>query len=301
MIESRFIIGFIGLGRMGMPMAINLLKAGFQLIVYNRSRVKVDEMVRLGAQGAYSAKETTQACDVLLTCLPDVSTVKEVFLGEQGILLEARPGQIFVDHSTVGPTTSKDLGLIANRQNACFLDAPISGGVERATDATLTIMVGGELEVFRKTLPVFQAIGSNIKYAGPQGAGSTVKLINQLLVGIHSLGAAEALLLGIHAGADPELLLDILGTSWGSSFMLSRNGQKMIDRDFDNAKAPSQLLIKDMGLVTELASEIGIPIPCGNQTFNIFQEATNHGIEELDIASVITLLEKRVKESQSQD
>ena len=287
------IVGFIGLGRMGMPMSKNLLKAGFQLVVHNRSQGRVEEIAQLGAQVAASPAEVTQSCDILLTCLPDVATVEEVFIGEGGVLSAAKSGQVLVDHSTVGPSTSRRIGEAARATGVSFLDAPISGGIERAADATLTIMVGGDIAAFQRAQPVFEALGNNVRHVGPQGSGSAVKLVNQLLVGIHSLAAAEALLLGVRTGVDPELLLNILEKSWGYSFMLSRNGPITIHRDFDNARAPIRLFLKDMGLIEELASELGTPIPSGEQALKIFQEAEQQGMVEMDIAAIVTLLEKQ--------
>ena len=161
-----------------------------------------------------------------------------MFLGDGGIISEARPGQILVDHSTVGPDTSKAIYAAAAAKGAFFLDAPISGGVERAADGTLTIMAGGDAEAFAQVLPIFEACGTNIRHVGAPGAGSIIKLINQLLCGIHSLAAAEAFLVGTRGGADPQTLLDILSTSWGTSFMLSRNGPVMWRATLNPAEHP---------------------------------------------------------------
>ena len=286
-------VGFIGLGRMGMPMSQRLLGAGFRLTVHNRSRGKVEEMVRLGARQASSPAEVSAVSDIVLTCLPDVPTVESVFLGDGGIVQSLRPGQILVDHSTVAPSTSLKIAKAAQAQGAAFLDAPISGGVERAADGSLTIMVGGDLAVFEKAQPVFEAFGANIRHVGATGSGSVVKLINQLLVGIHSQAAAEAMLIGVKAGADPQTILEILGTSWGTSFMLSRNGPVMIERDFENARAPLRLIAKDMGLIHEYAREIGVPVPAGDRTVEIVQEAINNGMGEMDVSCLVLPLEER--------
>ena len=286
-------VGFVGLGRMGMPMAQRLLQAGYYLTVYNRSREKVEAMARLGAHTASSAAEVTSSSDIVLTCLPNVPTVETLFLEEDGIVPAARYGQVLVDHSTVAPSTSRRIAQAAESKGASFLDAPISGGVERATDGTLTIMVGGEWDAFDKASPVFQAYGANIRHVGGTGSGSVVKLVNQHLVGIHSLAAAEALLMGVKAGADPHMLLEILGTSWGSSFMLSRNGPAMVERDFGNARAPLRLLAKDLGLIEQFAKEIGCPIPAAERALGLFQEAISKGMGELDLSSLVLLLEER--------
>ncbi len=286
-------VGFIGLGRMGMPMSQRLLKAGFDLTVHNRSRGKVEEIARMGAHPAASAAEVTRAADVVLTCLPDVPTVEKVFLGEEGIVATARAGQVLVDHSTVGPSTSRLIAREAETRGASFLDCPASGGVERAADGTLTIMAGGDRATFEKAYPVFEAYGANIRHVGASGSGSIVKLVNQLLCVVHSLAAAEALLLGTKAGADPRTLLDILSTSWGTSFMLSRNGPAMLDRDFAGARAPLKLYVKDLNLAQEFAREIGSPIPAGDRALEIFNEAFERGMGDLDVACLIVPLEER--------
>ena len=286
-------IGFVGLGRMGMPMSRRLLKAGFYLTVHNRSRGKVEEMARLGAYAASSAAEVTTASDIVLTCLPDVPTVERVFLDNDGIVASARPGQILVDHSTVAPSTSRRIAQAAESRGVSFLDAPVSGGVERAADGTLTIMVGGDQGAYQKARPVFEAFGANVRHVGTIGSGSVVKLVNQLLVGIHSVAAAEALLVGAKAGADPQVLLEILSTSWGASFMLSRNGPVMVERDFANARAPLRLVIKDLTLMWEFAREIGSPTPLGDRSLEIAQEAVNSGMEEMDVSCLVLPLEER--------
>ena len=157
---SHMRVGFIGLGRMGMPMAKNVLKAGFELRVHNRSRGKVDEMVALGAEAATSPGEVTQASDIVLTCLPDIPTVEQVFLGENGVVTSARQGQILVDHSTIGPSTARKIAAAADEKGASFLDAPITGGsIDVAAAATLNILVGGDKDAYQQALPVLRAMG----------------------------------------------------------------------------------------------------------------------------------------------
>ena len=294
-------VGFVGLGKMGMPMSQHLLRAGFHLTVHNRSRGKVDEMARLGAHTASTPADVARVSDIVLTCLPDVSTSEQVFLGEDGIISATGPGQILVDHSTVGPSTSRSIARAAAASGSSFLDAPISGGLERATNGTLTIMAGGDRHAFEKVRPVFEAFAANIWHVGASGSGSVVKLINQLLVGIHSLAAAEALLLGANAGADPQVLLEILGTSWAASFMLSRNGPVMLERDFANARAPLRFIAKDMGLMQGLAREMGSPTPVGDRTLEIILEAMNKGMGEMDIACLALSLEEQAQASKQED
>lgn len=286
-------VGFIGLGRMGLPMAYRLLRAGFHLTVHNRSQGKVLQIAKDGAHPATSIAQITQATDILLACLPDVATVEEVFLGENGIVANARPGQVLVDHSTVGMATSKACAAAAEAKGALFLDAPISGGTERAAAGTLTIMAGGPREAFNQALPLFQAMGTTVRHMGPTGAGTVVKLVNQLLVGIHSLAAAEGMLLGAKAGADPELVFEVVNSGWGQSFMLARNAPVMLDRDFAGVRGQLKLILKDLGLIQELARELDTPTPGGELAYRMFQEAVQASLGDLDPAAIVLLLEER--------
>ena len=286
-------VGFIGLGRMGLPMCYRLLQAGFDLTVHNRSQEKVQRISQDGARPAGSTAEVTQDADVLLACLSDVAAVEEVFLGKGGVIENARPGQILVDHSTVGINTSRACAEAAEKKGALFLDAPISGGTERATDGTLTIMAGGSQQAYDRALPVFDAMGATVRRIGPTGTGTTVKLINQLLVGIHSVAAAEAMLLGAKSGADPELVFEVLSSGWGQSFMLSRNAPVMLDRDFEGVRTQLNVFLKDLGLVEELAHELNTPTPAGDVAFKLLKEAVGQGLGEMDAAAVVLPLEAK--------
>ena len=286
-------VGFIGLGRMGLPMCHRLLQAGFDLTVHNRSQDKVRCICQDGARPAKSTAEVTRDTEVLLACLPDIAAVEEVLLGKGGVIENAQPGQILVDHSTVGVKTSRACAEAAKKKGALFLDAPISGGTERAADGTLTIMVGGPQQAYDQALPVFDAMGATVRRIGPTGTGTTVKLINQLLVGIHSVAAAEAMLLGAKAGADPALVFEVLNSGWGQSFMLSRNAPVMLDRDFEGARTQINVFLKDLGLVEELAHELNTPTPAGDVAFKLLKEAVRQGLGEMDGAAVVLPLEAK--------
>ena len=289
---SQPTVGFIGLGRMGLPMARNLLQAGFPLVVHNRSRANVDIIASEGAVPATSPAEVARSSEVVLTCLPDVSSVQQVFLGEDGVMSGTGRGRLLVDHSTVGPTTSQQIANEASERGASFLDAPISGGVERAATATLTIMVGGDRESFDAGLPVLQAMASKVSYVGASGAGSVVKLVNQLMVGIHSLAAAEALVLGAKGGADPEMLVEIIQTSWGQSFMMERNGPTIIHRNFSGERAQVRTILKDLNLIQGFARTVDAPLPAGDRATQVFQEANDKGLAGHDLAAIVMLLEE---------
>ena len=286
-------VGFIGLGRMGLPMCYRLLRAGFDLTVHNRSQEKVRRITQDGARAAGSVAEVTQDVEVLLACLPDVASVEEVFLGEGGVIENARPGQILVDHSTVGIKTSRACAEAAEKIGAQFLDAPISGGTERATEGTLTIMAGGPQQAYDQALPVFDAMGATVRRIGTTGTGTTVQLINQLLVGIHSAAAAEAMLLGAKSGADPELVFEVLNSGWGQSFMLGRNAPVMLDRDFAGVRTQINVFLKDLELVEELAHELNTPTPAGDVAYKLLKEAVRQGLGEMDGAAVVLPLEAK--------
>ena len=285
-------IGFIGLGRMGLPMGYNLLKAGLDLTVHNRSRPKVQEISAAGAAAATSSAEVTQQCDIVLACLPDIATSEEVFLGPDGVMANARKGQVIVDHSTVGINTSKACAEAAEAKGAMFLDAPISGGTERAENATLVIMAGGPKEAYDAALLAFHAMGGTVRHTGPTGTGTTVKLVNQLLVGVHTLVAAEAMLMGTKSGADPALVYELVSSGWGQSFMLDRNSSVMLDQTYEDARAPVRTILKDLGLIQELARSIDTPTPAGDVAYNMFTQAAEAGLGNLDMPGVAKLLEK---------
>ena len=285
-------IGFIGLGRMGLPMSYNLLKAGFDLTVHNRSKPKVQEIAAAGATPATSAAEVAQSCDIVLACLPDIATSEDVFLGPDGVMANARAGQIIVDHSTVGISTSKACAEAAEAKGAMFLDAPISGGTERAENATLVIMAGGPKEAYDAALPAFDAMGGTVRHTGPTGTGTTVKLVNQLLVGVHTLAAAEAMLMGAKSGADPAWVYELVSSGWGQSFMLDRNAEVMLDQTYEDARAPVRTILKDLGLIQELARSIDTPTPAGDVAYKLFTQAAEAGFGDLDMPGVARLLER---------
>jgi len=284
-------IGFIGLGKMGRPMALNLLKAGFPVTVHNRSRGVVEELGKAGAHQVFSPRDVAEECDIVLTCLPNSKAVEEVYLGKEGAISHARRGQIFIDHSTVGPSTSGSLARAAGEKGASFLDAPISGGPVGAETGTLTIMVGGEKDAFDKAKPVLEAMGKNIHHVGSSGAGSVVKLANQLLVAINLSGLVEALVMGAKAGVDPNMMMEVLGTSYGGSVILNRLGPLLVQRNFQ-ARTPVNLILKDLGLIKELSDELSLRLLMGSLAEEIFSEAKAQGYGEQDMVALVRPLEE---------
>ena len=284
-------IGFIGLGRMGLPMSYNLLRAGYDLMVHNRSQEKVRQIADAGATAAASAAEVVANCDIVLACLPNVETCERVLLGEA--LPNARPGQIIVDHSTVGAATSKACAAAAEARGAMFLDAPISGGTERATDGSLTIMIGGPTEAYAKAQPAFDVMGAVVRHVGPTGSGTAAKLVNQLLVGVHMVAAAEAMLLGAKSGADPALVFELVNSGWGQSFLLGRNAPAMLDRDFEGTRTQLRVFLKDLGLIQEMARDLDTPIAAGDLAYRLLAEAVEQGLGDLDSAAIVLPMEQQ--------
>ncbi len=280
-------IGCIGLGKMGVPIAERLIQAGHRVVAFNRSRGSVDRLAGLGATAAGSVEELAGEVEFLLTALPTPESVAEVY---RRIAANARPGLLCIEHSTVSPDMSRECAADLAARGASYVDAPVSGGPAGAEGGTLTVMVGGEEGAFERARPVLEAYGKNIRLCGPVGAGQAVKLVNQLLVAIHTAAIAEAAVLGERLGADPGVVLDLIGTSFGASAMLSRNLPRFISRDFAPA-TPIDLIAKDLGLIHAEARGAGVPIPLGAQVEQRFLEAAARGLGRLDMAALVQLFE----------
>ncbi|MBI4306726.1 MAG: NAD(P)-dependent oxidoreductase [Chloroflexi bacterium] len=286
-------VGFIGLGNMGLGMANNLLKGGIDLTVWNRSQPKADELVARGAREAASPAELTGQVDVVLACLADIPTSREVFLGSEGVIAHAGSGQILVDHATVDLQTSRDCHEAAAKKRASFLDAPISGGPLGARDATMSIMVGGDRPAFDRVRPVFEKMGKTVRYMGPSGAGTAMKLINQLLVTVNVCAAAEAFQLANKAGIDINEAASVLAASWGQSRMVERSAPITAARNFERSAAPVRNLVKDIGIIVDLSSKMGFALPLSKVAQELIQETRDLGFGEGDISAVLLALEKR--------
>ena len=291
MSDMQIRVGVIGLGKMGQPITRNLLKNGFTVVVHNRSSGSTEKLVGEGAKDGGSAQGVAQQADVIITSLPDPTAVRAVYLDKDGLVDSASSGQLFVDTSTVDPGLSRELAEKLAAKGAAFLDAPVSGGVAGAEAGSLTIMVGGDAEAFANATPVLEAIGQKLHLVGPSGSGTVIKLANQLLVGINMAAVAEALVLGVKAGADPAKMLEVLSTSFGGSKMLDRGVPLIIDRNFAGG-TPVDLIRKDLGLIADLAEQLGVPLATGNQARAVFDRAhdTEHGAE--DMTAVVLPIEQ---------
>ena len=283
-------IGFIGLGIMGRPMAKNLLKAGFPLVVHSRSRGPVDELVQDGAKAAATASEVAGQSDVLITMLPNSPDVELVALGKSGIVEGARSGLIFVDMSTISPIVSQKVGKALEPRGVRILDAPVSGGERGAIDGTLSIMVGGEQSVFDAVLPIFQAMGKTITLLGPLGFGGFTKLANQIIVAVNLTALAEALTLARKAGLDRELTLKALAGGLAGSRCLDQKTANYVAGTY-NPGFKIDLHFKDLGLIMESARALGVPLPATAVVQELFNALRVKGRGGLDHSGVITLLE----------
>jgi 2-hydroxy-3-oxopropionate reductase len=284
------VIGFIGLGIMGRPMARNLLKAGYTLVVHNRSRGPVDEIVKAGATAAGSPRDVAAQCDVLITMLPNSPDVEQVALGPGGIIEGARRGLVFADMSTISPIVSQKIGKALEAKGVAVLDAPVSGGEKGAIDGTLSIMVGGDKAVFERVLPVFQAMGKTITLLGPLGLGGFTKLANQIIVAVNLTALAEALTLGKKAGLDRELLLTALAGGLAGSKCLEQKKPNYVANTY-NPGFKIDLHYKDLGLIMESARALGVPLPTTAVVQELFNALRVKGRGGLDHSGVITLLE----------
>lgn len=281
-------VGFIGLGKMGKPMVRRLLAAGHTVHVHNRSPQSVIELVADGARDAGSSTGVAERAEVVLTALPTPDTVEQVY---KELAAAARANQIYADHSTVSLGLNRSCAELLAQKRAHFLDAPVSGGPGGAEAGTLTVMAGGEPAMFERALPVFQSFGKNIRLCGPVGAGQAVKLVNQLLVGIHTAASAEAAVFGASLGADPQVLLEVLGTSFGGSQMLLRNLPRFISRDF-KAATPIGLILKDLRLIEGEAERSHVQLRLGELAEKIFAEASVRGMTSDDMAGLVRLAEQ---------
>lgn len=275
---SKERIGFIGVGIMGKQMAANLIRAGYELTVYNRSKKSVNELVSIGAKQASSPKEVAENSDIVIDMVTDAPDVEQVLLGKDGVLEGAASGTIVVDMSTNSPELATSLSSKLAEKDVDFLDAPVTGGDKGAREATLTIMVGGKSEAFDRCKPVFERMGKEIVYMGRSGSGQATKLCNQVAVSLHTLATCESLLLGASTGLDLNDLLKVLTSGAASSWNLINLGPKIVKRDFEPG-FKSAHLTKDLRYVIKLAESNHIALPGSAVVYQLFNSvmAGNEG------------------------
>jgi 2-hydroxy-3-oxopropionate reductase len=285
------IIGFIGLGIMGKPMARNLLKAGYTLVVHNRSRGAVEELSKEGAQTAATAKEVAERTEILITMLPDSPDVELVYSAETGVFAGANRGMLLIDMSSISPIVSRKLAQEAEKQGMDMLDAPVSGGEAGAINATLSIMIGGKVAAVERAMPVFQVLGKNIVHVGDAGAGQVTKAANQMVVGTTIAIVGEALVLSAKAGVDPAKVRQALLGGFAQSKILEAHGQKMLERNFKPGFR-IRLHEKDMKIALATGLEYGVPLMVTSQVAQMMTAMRSMGNGELDHAGLIKLVEQ---------
>lgn len=286
-------IAFIGLGAMGGPIARNLAAAGTSLTVYNRDPTKMDAFTGTGARAADSVQVAAREAKIICTCVSTPDALRSLLLGDQGAIAAARQGALFIDFSTVDPGTSQVIAEKCLTAGSSYIEAPVSGGVAAAKNGTLTIMVGANAEDFERALPVFNIVGQQVTHVGPVGAGSTIKLINQMLVGANLAAVLEAFVLGKVAGIEPEMLYEIVAQSSGASRMLDRAlPGNLLPRNFDPGFTLG-LLLKDLDLVVALAKALDVSVPLASAARLVYQEGKRNGLEKLDMTAAILPMEQQ--------
>lgn len=284
-------IGFIGLGIMGKPMSKNLLKAGYELVVMDRNEAAVGEVVAAGAKSAATPKEVAAQADIIITMLPNSPHVKEVVLGENGIIEGAKAGTIVIDNSSIAPLVAREVAAKLAEQGIEMLDAPVSGGEPKAIDGTLSIMVGGKKEVFDQCYPILKAMAGSVVLTGDVGAGNVTKLANQIVVALNIAAMSEALVLASKAGVEPELVYQAIRGGLAGSTVLDAKAPLVMDRKF-NPGFRINLHIKDLNNVLETSHEVGVPLPLTAAVMEMMQALKVDGMGDLDHGALVRYYEK---------
>lgn len=284
-------IGFIGLGIMGKPMSKNLIKKGYEVVVYNRSKDSVEELMALGAEAGSTPKEVAEKSDIIITMLPNSPQVLEVCLGENGVIEGAKEGQVVIDMSSIDPLKSRELSQALAEKNVEFLDAPVSGGEPKAIDGTISVMVGGNKEIFDKCYDIMMAMAGSVVYVGEVGAGNITKLANQVIVALNIAAMSEAFSLATKAGVDPELVYQAIRGGLAGSTVLDAKAPLVMDRKFDPGFR-IELHIKDLQNVLDTSHELGVSLPLTASIMEIMQALKADGNEKDDHCGIVKYYEK---------
>jgi 3-hydroxyisobutyrate dehydrogenase-like beta-hydroxyacid dehydrogenase len=287
---TKPVIGFIGLGLMGRPMALNLLKAEFPVVIWNRTKSKTEELAKAGAKVASSAREAAAQADVLITIVSDPAALESVLWGE-GALEALRRGSVLVDSSTVSAALAKRISVEAAARGVEFLDAPVTGGTWGAEKGELVFMVGGEAATLKRVEPVLAAMGKKWFHLGPNGAGQTVKVAMNLILALQVQALAEALALVIGAGVPGENLVAVLQASMARAAVLDVKAPMILKRDY-TPSFPLRLMHKDLGLALDLANQIGVPLPACAAARETYSAVKGESKEDLDYAAVARFWQK---------
>lgn len=291
-------VGFIGLGIMGKPMALNLLKAGHSLKVYNRSKGAVRELVALGAEEASTHGEAAVGVDALITMLPDSPDVREVMIGKNGVVDFADKGLLYIDMSSILPEVSREIGAALKAKGIHMLDAPVSGGDLGAIAGTLAIMAGGEEEAFQRALPLFKAMGSSYVLVGPLGSGNTTKLTNNMIVAGNIAILSEALMLCKESGTDLKKVLDAIRGGSAGSAVLETKSPKILAGDYKPG-FKIDLHIKDLKNAQITGEKLGLHMPITDLSVAMYRSLSEAGLGDTDHSALFTYYEKKCDEKKS--
>jgi 3-hydroxyisobutyrate dehydrogenase-like beta-hydroxyacid dehydrogenase len=284
-------VGFIGLGNMGGPMALNLAKNGFALVVHDVVPEKVEPLRGRGARVGASPAEVAGATTRTIVMVETTAQAESVITGEHGIVRAAARGHIVICMSTIDPFAAKRLGALLAARGIAMLDAPVSGGTVRAASGELSIIAGGPDETFEQCRDVFKAMGTNLFHVGPLGQGLAMKLVNNMLIQVNRVAVAEALVMGVKAGLDPQTIYDVIRVSTGTSHAFETGVPKILARDFTPG-GTVDITYKDQELETGFAKQLGVPLFLANVTQQLYQAARAAGLNKEDGLSVIKVLEK---------
>jgi len=287
-------VGYIGLGIMGAAMARNLMKAGYQLVVHNRSQAIVAQLVSEGASSADTPAAVAAQVDFVFTNLPDSPDVEQVVFGNNGIIEGVHAGLIYIDHSTIKPETARQVAAKLAAVGVMALDAPVSGGDVGARDGTLTIMVGGDADALQKTMPLLQAMGKTVVHVGESGAGQTAKVCNQIICAAQMVAMAEALVMAQKSGVDPEKVVAAISKGAAQMWTLDVKPPRL----FAGNRQPgfkAYMQLKDLNICLDTAQTYGVPLPMTTVTTQLFQAQVDQGGGEMDNSAVLTVLERQAQ------
>ncbi|AZV57683.1 2-hydroxy-3-oxopropionate reductase [Clostridium sp. AWRP] len=284
-------VGFIGLGIMGKPMSKNLIKAGYDLVVYNRSKASEEELQKAGAERGASPKDVAAKSDVIITMLPNSPQVKEVVLGENGVIEGIKKGSVFIDMSSIAPLVSREIAKKLEEKGIDMLDAPVSGGEPKAIDGSLSMMVGGKKEVFEKYKDLLLKMGTSAVLCGDVGAGNVTKLANQVIVALNIAAMSEAFVLGTKAGVSPELIYNAIRGGLAGSTVLDAKAPMVLDRNFKPG-FKIDLHIKDLNNAVETAAGVGAPLFLTNQVLEMLRNLHLDGEGQSDHSALVKFYEK---------
>src|SRR5512133_1875112 len=285
-------VGYIGLGLMGKSIARNILKAGFPLVVHNRSRGAVDELVKEGATAAFSPREVAAQVDVVFTNLPDTPDVEKVVLGENGIIKGAHDGLIYIDNSTIKPASARRIAEKLAEKNVFALDAPVSGGDIGARNGTLTIMVGGDASALEKVMPIFKAMGKSVTHVGDAGAGQVAKAANQIMVAAQMVAMGELLVFSKKAGVNPQKVVEAIKAGAAQCWTLDVKPPRLFAGN-RNPGFKAHMQLKDLKIILDTAREYDITISGTIENTKLFQQMIDSGMGELDNSAVVFVVEEK--------